>query len=107
MNIMEGINFSHSKLLVDRMTFNGTISSISRYTMRSDECGPLGKLSFEESCETLMRAGSTGETDNMKGVSASIIAGKKANIGTGMMDLHIDLKMLTTFPFMKDVKEDK
>jgi DNA-directed RNA polymerase beta' subunit len=54
-----------------------------------------------------MRAGSTGETDNMKGVSASIIAGKKANIGTGMMDLHIDLKMLTTFPFMKDVKEDK
>lgn len=105
MNIMEGINISHAKLLVERMTFNGTISSISRYTMRSDECGPLGKLSFEESCETLMRAGSTGETDNMKGVSASIIAGKKANIGTGMMDLHIDMKMLSNFPFVKDVSE--
>lgn len=106
MAIMNGINTCHSKLLVDRMTFNGTISSISRYTMRSDECGPLGKISFEESIDILLKAGCNGEIDSMKGVSASIIAGKKANIGTGMMDLHVDLKMLSKFPFIKEVKEE-
>jgi DNA-directed RNA polymerase beta' subunit len=106
MNIMEGINLCHTRLLVDRMCFNGTISSISRYTMRSDESGPLGKISFEESLDILLKAGCNGEVDNMKGVSASIITGRKANIGTGMMDLHVDLKMISNFPFIKEVKEE-
>lgn len=34
-----GVNVCHVKLLVDKMTYTGTISSISRYTLRKDECG--------------------------------------------------------------------
>lgn len=93
-SIMEGIAMCHTKLLVERMTYSGTISSISRYTMRKDEAGPMGKASFEESVDNFLKAASNGDIEPTNGVSASIICGKRANIGTGMMDIKIDIKNL-------------
>ena len=46
LNIMDGINICHVKLLVEKMTYSGTISSISRYTLRKDESGPMAKSSW-------------------------------------------------------------
>jgi DNA-directed RNA polymerase beta' subunit len=46
LSIMDGINSCHVKLLVEKMTYSGTISSISRYTLRKDESGPMAKSSF-------------------------------------------------------------
>ena len=84
----------HVKLLVDKMTFTGTICSISRYTLRKDDSGPLSKASFEESVDHMVRAGFAGDIEKTNGVSASIICGKKAMIGTGMVDLKIDVSKL-------------
>ena len=92
--IMEGINLCHIKLLVERMTFSGTISSISRYTMRNEDSGPLGRASFEESLENFLKAACRGEIEPTNGVSASIICGKRANIGTGMVELKVDIENL-------------
>ena len=91
---MEGINECHAMLLVDRMTHGGTIASISRYTLKKDECGPFGKASFEESLENFMAAGAQGDTETTDGVSASIICGKRSAIGTGMITLAVDIKNL-------------
>ena len=110
MDLMGGINICHTKVLVERMTHNGTISSISRYTMRSDECGPLGKASFEESLEHFVRAATFGDKEPTKGASAAIICGKRANMGTGMMNVQIDIQNLPgRVPVMTDVieKEDE
>ena len=93
-SIMEGINNCHTQLLVDRMTHSGTISSISRYTLRKDETGPIGKASFEETMDNFLEASSNGSIEPTKGVSASIICGKRANIGTGIIDLQIDIEQL-------------
>jgi DNA-directed RNA polymerase beta' subunit len=93
-SIMEGINISHVKLLVEKMTFTGTISSISRYTLRKDESGPLSKASFEESVEHMVKSAFAGDIEKTKGVSASIICGKRASIGTGVVDLKINTKKL-------------
>jgi DNA-directed RNA polymerase beta' subunit len=92
--IMEGINLSHVMLLVDKMTFLGTISSISRYTMRNEESGPFGKASFEETLDNFLKAGVYGQEEPTKGVSASIICGKKAPIGTGLCELSVDIDKL-------------
>ena len=94
MSIMEGITVCHTKLLVERMTYSGTISSISRYTMRKDEAGPMGKASFEETMDNFLRAASHGDVEPTNGVSSSIICGKRTNIGTGMMDLRVDIGRL-------------
>lgn len=90
-SIMEGINSVHAELLVDRMTHSGNISSISRYTLRKDESGPMGKASFEETMDNFLKAASQGDREPTRGVSASIIFGKRAQIGTGMSDLHLDI----------------
>jgi len=87
MQTVSGINICHVMLLVDRMCFSGTIASVTRYTLRNDESGPIGKATFEEPLDILLKAGIYGETENTKGVSASITCGKKATIGTGICDL--------------------
>jgi DNA-directed RNA polymerase beta' subunit len=94
MNIMEGINSCHACLLVDRMTYSGNIASITRYTMKKDESGPFGKASFEETMDNFLNAAVKGEVEPTEGVSAAIICGKRANIGTGMVDVKIDISKL-------------
>ena len=114
LSIMEGINICHVKLLVEKMTYSGTISSISRYTLRKDESGPFARSSFEESQENFLKSALSGDIEKIKGVSASIICGKRPLCGTGFMDLKIDIKQLkNAIPVFRDkinegvVKEQK
>lgn len=84
------INVRHVMLLVDMMTFSGTISSISRYGVKRDQAGPLAKASFEESLDNFLKAGVFGDIESTKGISASIMCGKRSNIGTGLCELVYD-----------------
>ena len=104
MSIMDGINKCHAEMLVDRMTHGGVINSISRYTLRKDESGPMGKASFEETQENFIKAAAQGDKEPTLGVSASIICGKRAAIGTGMTDLKIDISQL---PISVEVDDEK
>jgi hypothetical protein len=81
------INICHVMLLVDLMTFSGSISSISRYGIKRDQAGPLAKASFEESLDNFLKAGVFGDVESTKGVSASIMCGKRSKIGSGLCDL--------------------
>ena len=117
MSILEGINSCHPCLLVDRMTHTGSISSITRYTMKKDDSGPFGKASFEETMDNFLNAAARGEIEPTQGVSASIICGKRASIGTGMINLRIDMeklpvgrpirKRVSPSPIISMVKEEK
>lgn len=114
LTIMEGINDCHVKLLVEKMTYNGTINSISRYTLRKDESGPFSKISFEESVDGFIRAAFAADVEKLKGVSGSIIIGKRAHMGTGMVDLKMDIQQFkNSIPVFKDknnegvVREEK
>lgn len=88
--MMDGINICHIQIVVDKMTVNGTISSISRYTLKHDTCGPLSKISFEEPLTNIVEAGINGEIDMLKGVSATIMCGKLSIMGTGSFELAVD-----------------
>ena len=88
------INTCHIQLLSEKMTYTGNITSISRYTMRAGDCGPMGKASFEETMDNFLKAGIYGQVDDTNGVSASILCGKRARIGTGVCDLVMNLKAL-------------
>ena len=102
-SIMDGINSCHAKLLVEKMTFLGTISSISRYTLRREEAGPCSRASFEETMDNFLKAAAFGEKEHTRGVSASIICGKRSNVGTGAMELLVDVGMLANAaPTIKD-----
>ena len=85
------INERHVSLLVDIMTFPGTIHSISRYGMKKANVGVLAKASFEESLDNFLKCALQGEIENTNGVSASIMCGKRANLGTGILKIIPDL----------------
>lgn len=89
--IMNGVQIHNISLLVSRMTYHGTISGITRYTMRN-ECGTLSKASFEESMETFLKSAKFGEIDSFKGISAEIIGGHRPSVGTNVFQLKLNLQ---------------
>lgn len=92
------INERHVSLLVDIMTFAGTIHSISRYGMKKANVGVLSKASFEESLDNFLKCAIQGEIETTNGVSASIMCGKRANLGSGISKIIPDISQ---FPNVK------
>lgn len=88
------VNDSHIILLVDIMTYSGRITSINRYGLKKENCGPFAKASFEESLENFTKAGIFGEVEEIKGISASVVLGKNAKIGSGLCDILIDINKI-------------
>lgn len=93
-SLMTGLNECHILLLVDKMTFKGKLSSITRYTMRNEDRGVFDKASFEESLDHFIKAALYSKKDSTRGVSSSILCGNVAKIGTGICDLSIDMNMI-------------
>lgn len=89
------INLCHVYLLVDIMTYQGIINSISRYGMKKEQAGVLTRSSFEESLDQFCKAGYTSEKEPIHSVSAAIMVGKRCNAGTGLCSLKMDWEKLT------------
>ncbi len=90
------VNARHLGILCDGMTFRGHITAISRHGINKSDNGPLMRCSFEQTVEILYEAAVNGELDDCTGVSQNIILGQPAPVGTGMMDVLLDQKMLDT-----------
>lgn len=81
------INIRHIMIIVDFMTFQGEIHSISRYGMKKSFSGPLAKASFEECLENFITAGIFTEKEHVNGVSSSIMCANQIQSGTGIHKL--------------------
>lgn len=92
--VVKEVNDVHIQLIVDKMTFRGRLDAITRYTMRTNNVGPLSKATFEESFDIILNASIKTESDTNNGISSSIIYGNQPKIGTGFMGLNIDMEKL-------------
>jgi DNA-directed RNA polymerase II subunit RPB1 len=102
----EGVNIRHINLLVDTMTRVGsTILSCDRHSINRSDIGVLAKASFEESSEMLLKASVFSEVDNMKGVSANVIAGQLCSAGTAEPIIYMDQDELATIDEFDDEPE--
>ena len=90
------VNFRHMALLVDVMTYRGTISAVTRHGINRADTGALMRCSFEETVEILLEAAATGELDDCRGISENVMLGQMAPMGTGNFDTLLDPKMLET-----------
>jgi DNA-directed RNA polymerase II subunit RPB1 len=85
-------NPKHIDLMVDVMTYRGVLMQIDRHGInRKDDSGPISKASFEETVNIFVKAAVFGETDNMRGVSANILAGQFCKVGTNSFSLMLDI----------------
>jgi DNA-directed RNA polymerase II subunit RPB1 len=90
------VNHRHIALLVDVMTYRGSISAVTRHGINRADTGALMRCSFEETVEILLEAAATGELDDCRGISENVMLGQMAPMGTGNFDVFLDPKMLDT-----------
>jgi len=90
------VNHRHLALLVDVMTYRGSISAVTRHGINRSDTGALMRCSFEETVEILLEAAAVGELDDCRGISENVMLGQLAPMGTGHFDCLLDPKMLDT-----------
>lgn len=74
--IMPQILKCHIEVIVDKMTWSGTIASISRYSARTDP-DVLKRISFEEASRNIQMACIDGECDQLVSTSSRLVASKR------------------------------
>lgn len=96
-NVFDGtyINPHHINLLCDRMTYTGSLISITRHGINNDDIGVLAKASFEETLEMLLRAARNGELDPVTGISANVMCGQDGPYGTTSFQVMMDMDKIT------------
>lgn len=89
------INKCHITLLVDIMTFTGTITPISRYGMSRKQFGIVSRITFEESIDNFLQSSFYSESETITDVSASILFGDRPCVGSGLNDILCDTSYYT------------
>lgn len=84
-------NPRHIQMMADIMTYRGKLMPIDRHGLnKNPESGPIAKACFEEVMNIFTKAAVFSEKDNMKGVSANILAGQFCKSGTNAFEILID-----------------
>lgn len=92
------VDYRHTAMLIDTMTYKGSLMAITRHGINRTETGVLMRCSFEETVNVITDAAAFGEYDPIRGVTENIIMGKMACLGTGTMDVMMDAeKFMNSF----------
>jgi DNA-directed RNA polymerase subunit A" len=83
------IDKRHLTLIVDIMTFDGSIQAVGRYGVAGAKASILTRAGFEETVKHLVRASVRSETDNFNGLFENIMVNQQVPVGTGMFDLIV------------------
>ena len=73
----------HILIVVDTMCRYGFLMPLNRHGINRANTSPLMKASFEETTDIIYEAGMHFQKENAKGVSASVMTGQLAHMGTG------------------------
>ena len=69
------VNYRHLSVLVDTMTYKGSMMAITRHGINRADTGVLMRCSFEETVNIITDAATFAEKDGIKGVTENIIMG--------------------------------
>jgi len=81
------VDVRHIMLVADLMTYDGAVRAIGRHGISGKKSSVLARAAFEITTAHLLKAGVTGERDNLEGVAENIIVGQPVTIGTGAVEL--------------------
>jgi len=95
------VDIRHIMLVADLMTSNGTIRPIGRQGVSGEKSSVIARAAFEITVDHLLGASRRGESDELKGVAENIIVGQPIKLGTGSVELAIDVKKLSKMKVKK------
>jgi DNA-directed RNA polymerase subunit A" len=88
------IDIRHLLILADTMTVDGDIKAIGRYGVSGAKTSVLARANFEETKKHIVNASISGEIDELKGVIENVLIGQLVPVGTGMVELGIDVEKM-------------
>jgi len=86
------VDMRHIMLVADVMTAGGTIRAIGRHGVSAEKESVLSRAAFEITVAHLLQASRRGEIDKLGGVAENIIVGQPVNLGTGAVELVMQMK---------------
>lgn len=89
------VDIRHIMLVADIMTADGTIRPIGRQGVSGEKGSVIARAAFEITVDHLLKASRRGEIDELKGVAENVIVGQPIRLGTGSVELAIDIKKLS------------
>ena len=85
------VDIRHIMLVADTMTSDGTVRPIGRQGISGEKSSVIARAAFEITVNHLLRAGRRGEIDELRGVAENVIVGQPIKLGTGSIELSIDV----------------
>ncbi|MEM0057085.1 MAG: DNA-directed RNA polymerase subunit A', partial [Candidatus Geothermarchaeota archaeon] len=89
------VDYRHIMLVADAMTRDGTIKGAGRQGIVASRSSVLARSAFEITIPVLAEAAVSGEKDKLKGPTENIIVGTRVPIGTGAIDIYMDMGVVT------------
>ena len=86
------VDVRHIMLIASAMTVNGIVRAIGRHGISGDKSSVLARAAFEITVDNLLMAGVKGEYEELDGVVKNVIVGQPINLGTGMVELAMNMK---------------
>lgn len=86
------VDIRHIMLVADLMTATGRVRQIGRHGISGEKSSVLARAAFEVTTKQLLEAGIRGEVDPLKGVAENVIVGQIIPLGSGMVELHMELR---------------
>ncbi|MCD6473409.1 MAG: DNA-directed RNA polymerase subunit A'' [Thermoplasmata archaeon] len=88
------VDIRHIMLVADIMTADGTIRPVGRQGVTGEKSSVIARAAFEITIDHLLTAARRGEVDELKGVAENVIVGQPIKLGTGSVELAVDIKKL-------------
>ncbi|NPA24105.1 MAG: DNA-directed RNA polymerase subunit A'' [Crenarchaeota archaeon] len=85
------VDVRHIMLVADIMTWSGKVKQVGRHGVAGEKESPLARAAFEVTVRNLVEAALRGEVERFRSVIESVIAGKYVPVGTGMVELMMEL----------------
>ncbi len=86
------VDIRHIMLVADTMTSDGTVRPIGRQGVSGEKSSVIARAAFEITVNHLLRAAKQGEVDELRGVAENIIVGQPIKLGTGSVELSVDVE---------------
>jgi DNA-directed RNA polymerase subunit A' len=85
------VDTRHIMLVADLMTSKGYLQQIGRHGIAGTKTSVLARAAFEITVPTIARASLEGQVEALKGVTENVIVGATVPVGTGMVDLYMNV----------------
>ena len=85
------VDLRYIMLVSDLMCSRGYMQQIGRHGIAGTKDSVLARAAFEITVPTIARAALAGDTERLKGVTENVIVGSNIPIGTGTVDLYMQV----------------